>query len=55
MFTRNELFLLHSAVEEQIYSLRNRFEEEKGYIHPATKYEPLLEKIEAILDTDDDG
>lgn len=42
--TQEEIFLFQSALEEQIMNLRNRFEEEERYIHPAKKYEELDKK-----------
>lgn len=44
-FTTEEQGLIELALEETISVLRNRFEEEAGYIHPAKKYEELYDRI----------
>jgi len=43
--SREEMGLLELALDDCISTLRNRFEDENGYIHPAIKYENLYEKI----------
>ena len=48
-FTRGELLLLSLALEEYIATLRNRFEEDSRYIHPAIEYEDLHNKLEDFL------
>lgn len=43
--TQEELSLIESAIEMAITTLRNRFEEEAGFVHPAKYYELLYDKI----------
>lgn len=40
-----ELGLVTSALEKNIFILRNRFGEDPKYIHPAKKYEDLYDKL----------
>lgn len=40
--------LIELALERHIDSLKNRFENESGIVHPAKKYEELLEKIQSL-------
>jgi len=48
--TREEMIYLELAIELQINYLRNKFEDEPGYHHPAIKYENLHKKIEDFRD-----
>lgn len=43
--SKEELGLLELALQETITVLKNRFEEEAGYVHPAKKYEELYDKL----------
>lgn len=46
--TGNELGLIELALESHIEVLESRFDEEDGYVHPATEYKKLLEKLKSL-------
>lgn len=43
--TQEDLGLLELALGETITVLKNRFEDEVEYVHPAKKYEELYDKL----------
>lgn len=45
LLTQEEFGSIESALEMAINTLRNRFDDEPGYIHPAKSYEVLYDKI----------
>jgi hypothetical protein len=49
-FTFYELNLIQSALGETVAVLRNRFEYQEGYVHPAEKYEQLYDKLENLME-----
>jgi hypothetical protein len=49
--TAEELGLIELALGETITVLKNRFEEEVEYVHPANKYEMLYDKLSNWFDT----
>ena len=46
--TGKELGLIELALESHIEVLENRFGKEDGFVHPATDYEKLLEKLRTL-------
>ncbi len=46
-----EMALLEIALESTTQVLKNRFEEEVEYVHPAKRYEELRKKLVEWMDT----
>lgn len=46
--TEDEIIFIELALESHIETLKNRFQNEEHIIHPAEKYETLLEQIKNI-------
>lgn len=48
--TKDDMMRIELALEGHIETLRNRFDDDPRYKHPARAYEQLLEKIKRIND-----
>lgn len=50
ILSQGEIGLLESALDEIVNVLRNRFEDDPLFVHPAKKYEDLRDRLTGFLE-----